>query len=183
MRYIIASIGQKTILHTYFIYLATYVMKTILKIIIVIVVAYGLYRVIDKQWAQDLFDNLQAVFQSTDTIEEEKEQEDVNEEEQLPEITVPEYSSSSVSSENTLVLDYIFAWTGDADQQSTWSQVLEEEESETESEESKPNDTQDQTTQEEKEKTAQDNTPTPTKKWLTAEDYRDLERLGASLVE
>ena len=151
-------------------------MKTFLKIIVVILIAYGVYRAIDKQWAQELFDRVQSIFQSSDTPQ----QEQTSEESELPEITVPESSgvSSSVSSENTLVLDYIFEWTDDEWTSTTGKQQDQELESEEEGEQENP-ETETETPEQED---SQEDTPS-SPQWLTADDYRDLERLWQNLVE
>lgn len=149
-------------------------MKTFLKIIVVILIAYGVYRAIDKQWAQELFDRVQSIFQSSDTPQ----QEQTSEESELPEITIPESSgvSSSVSSENTLVLDYIFEWTDDKWVSTTGQQ---QEEPEEEGEQENPDTAETETP--EPEGSQEDISPSPQR--LTAEDYRDLEKLWQNLVE
>jgi len=140
-------------------------MKTILKIIVVILLAYGVYRLIDKQWAQDLRNRIQEVFQSQEAL-----QEDENKQAEIPEITIPE-QSASIASENTLVLDYIFEWT-----ESVWQTTTGAQESNTEIVTEPTSEIQD---------TNQNfsSVNTSSSQWLTAQDYRDLEKLWQNLVE
>ena len=140
-------------------------MKTILKIIVVILLAYGVYRLIDKQWAQDLRNRIQEVFQSQEAL-----QEDENKQAEIPEITIPE-QSASIASENTLVSDYIFEWT-----ESVWQTTTGAQESNTEIVTEPTSEIQD---------TNQNfsSVNTSSSQWLTAQDYRDLEKLWQNLVE
>jgi len=127
--------------------------------------AYGVYRLIDKQWAQDLRNRIQEVFQSQEAL-----QEDENKQAEIPEITIPE-QSASIASENTLVLDYIFEWT-----ESVWQTTTGAQESNTEIVTEPTSEIQD---------TNQNfsSVNTSSSQWLTAQDYRDLEKLWQNLVE
>lgn len=141
-------------------------MKTIIKIIVIILIAYGVYRLVDKQWAQDLLHRIQSIFQLQENT-----QETPTTQEEIPEITAPE-QPLSIASENALVLDYIFEWTEDGWQTRTGQQENAESESE-EVQESSETGTL----------TPKPSQNTSSSHWLTADDYRDLEKLWKNLVE
>lgn len=136
-------------------------MKTIIRIVIIIALAYGVYWLVDKPAAQNLRSTVQSRFVQEQT------QEDWNSQwqEEFPQIIPPE-QTWFVSSENTLILDYVFE---DTAVQESGEQIQKDIQQQTSNDQP----------QEEKVKEV---TP-PTQQGLTADDYRDLQKLWQNLVE